>query len=96
MARMVKCIKLGTEASGGFRNIAITNCVAKIPAKTKKPFVRLFNTFEGMEAVVESENKMSRVTMTARDWKRSVPAWLRGTVIGTPFGCIPAGGTRCA
>jgi len=23
-----------------------------------------------------------------------VPAWLRGTVIGTPFGCIPAGGTE--
>lgn len=44
--------------------------------------------------VVESQNKLSRVHMTARDWKRSVPAWLRGTVIGTPFGCIPAGGTE--
>ena len=32
--------------------------------------------------------------MTGRDWKRSWPAWLRGTVIGTPFGCIPAGGTE--
>jgi putative tricarboxylic transport membrane protein len=32
--------------------------------------------------------------MTARDWKRSVPAWLRGTAIGAPFGCIPAGGTE--
>jgi putative tricarboxylic transport membrane protein len=32
--------------------------------------------------------------MTARDWKRSWPAWLRGTAIGTPFGCIPAGGTE--
>jgi putative tricarboxylic transport membrane protein len=44
--------------------------------------------------VVESQNKLSRVHMTARDWRRSVPAWLRGTAIGTPFGCIPAGGTE--
>ena len=48
--------------------------------------------FEGK--VVESENKMSRVSMTALDWKRSIPAWLRGAAIGTPFGCIPAGGTE--
>ena len=32
--------------------------------------------------------------MTGKDWKRSWPAWLRGTLIGTPFGCIPAGGTE--
>jgi putative tricarboxylic transport membrane protein len=44
--------------------------------------------------VVESQNKLSRVHMTARDWKRSIPAWLRGTAIGAPFGCIPAGGTE--
>lgn len=44
--------------------------------------------------VQESQNKLTRVHMTARDWKRSVPAWLRGTLIGTPFGCIPAGGTE--
>jgi len=44
--------------------------------------------------VVDSQNKLSRVHMSARDWKRSVPAWLRGTAIGTPFGCIPAGGTE--
>jgi len=37
---------------------------------------------------------MSRVYMTARDWRRSVPAWLRATAIGAPFGCIPAGGTE--
>jgi len=48
--------------------------------------------FEGR--VVESQNKLSRVHMSARDWKRSVPAWIRGTLIGTPFGCIPAGGTE--
>ena len=44
--------------------------------------------------VVDSQNKLSRVHMSARDWKRSIPAWLRGTAIGTPFGCIPAGGTE--
>jgi putative tricarboxylic transport membrane protein len=44
--------------------------------------------------VVEGQNKLSRVHMTARDWKRSIPAWLRGTAIGAPFGCIPAGGTE--
>nr|WP_315465048.1 tripartite tricarboxylate transporter permease [uncultured Rhodoferax sp.] len=51
-----------------------------------------FVLFEGK--VVETENKLSRVTMTARDWKRSIPAWLRGAAIGAPFGCIPAGGTE--
>lgn len=44
--------------------------------------------------VVETRNAMSKVYMTARDWKRSVGAWLRGTAIGAPFGCIPAGGTE--
>jgi putative tricarboxylic transport membrane protein len=43
---------------------------------------------------VETRNPLSRVTMTARDWRRSLPAWLRGAAIGTPFGCIPAGGTE--
>ena len=44
--------------------------------------------------VSESQNRLSKVHMTARDWKRSIPAWLRGTAIGAPFGCIPAGGTE--
>jgi putative tricarboxylic transport membrane protein len=44
--------------------------------------------------VTEEQNKLSRVHMTRRDWRRSIPAWLRGTAIGTPFGCIPAGGTE--
>src|SRR3954454_819852 len=44
--------------------------------------------------VKETQNHMSRVYMTGRDWKRSIPAWLRGTAIGAPFGCIPAGGTE--
>jgi len=43
---------------------------------------------------VETRNAMGKVYMTGRDWRRSVPAWLRGTAIGAPFGCIPAGGTE--
>ncbi|MEN9539108.1 MAG: hypothetical protein RLZZ126_1343, partial [Pseudomonadota bacterium] len=48
--------------------------------------------FEGKDT--ETANQMSRVTMSSSDWRRSVPAWLRGTAIGAPFGCIPAGGTE--
>lgn len=48
--------------------------------------------FEGK--VKETQNKLSRVHMDRRDWRRSIPAWLRGTAIGAPFGCIPAGGTE--
>jgi putative tricarboxylic transport membrane protein len=32
--------------------------------------------------------------MTAGEWKRSWPAWMRATAIGFPFGCIPAGGSE--
>ncbi len=32
--------------------------------------------------------------MSREDWKRSLPAWLRATVIGFPFGSIPAGGAE--
>jgi len=32
--------------------------------------------------------------MSKEDWKRSVPAWLRATAIGFPFGTIPAGGSE--
>ncbi|KWR89219.1 tripartite tricarboxylate transporter permease [Cupriavidus sp. IDO] len=39
-------------------------------------------------------NKLSSVHMNKSDWKRSVPAWIRGTVIGFPFGLIPAGGAE--
>ena len=62
--------------------------------------VGLFAVAEALHAVlfegraVETANRMSRVTMSASDWRRSFPAWLRGTAIGAPFGCIPAGGTE--
>jgi putative tricarboxylic transport membrane protein len=37
---------------------------------------------------------MSRVHMNAQQWRRSWPAWLRGTFIGFPFGTVPAGGSE--
>ncbi|MBP0621956.1 tripartite tricarboxylate transporter permease [Cupriavidus consociatus] len=39
-------------------------------------------------------NKLSSVHMNKSDWKRSLPAWIRGTFIGFPFGLIPAGGAE--
>jgi putative tricarboxylic transport membrane protein len=62
--------------------------------------VGLFAVAEALYAVlyegkvVENQNKLSKVHMTPSDWRRSWPAWLRGTAIGVPFGCIPAGGTE--
>jgi putative tricarboxylic transport membrane protein len=32
--------------------------------------------------------------MSSDDWRRSAPAWLRGTLFGFPFGSIPAGGAE--
>ena len=53
----------------------------------------LYNVmYEGK--TVASANPMSKVHMTASEWKRSWPAWLRATVIGFPFGTIPAGGSE--
>jgi len=46
------------------------------------------------EEADESILSTGRVAMSADDWRRSWPAWLRGTAIGFPFGCIPAGGVE--
>lgn len=35
-----------------------------------------------------------RVGMTRDDWKRSWKPWLRGSLIGFPFGALPAGGAE--
>ncbi|WP_295645954.1 tripartite tricarboxylate transporter permease [uncultured Methylibium sp.] len=48
--------------------------------------------YEGRQT--ESRNPMSSVRMSRRDWRRSWPAWLRGTALGFPFGTLPAGGTE--
>ncbi len=53
----------------------------------------LYNViYQGRES--ETQNKMSSVHMTKAEWRRSWPAWLRGTFIGIPFGTIPAGGSE--
>jgi putative tricarboxylic transport membrane protein len=41
-----------------------------------------------------SLNATGKVHMTRLEWKRSWPAWLRGTFIGFPFGTLPAGGSE--
>ncbi len=62
--------------------------------------VGLFAVAEAMHVVLfegkvyQHEHKLTRVTMSREDWRRSIPAWIRGTAIGAPFGCIPAGGTE--
>ncbi len=39
-------------------------------------------------------NKMSSIYMNRQEWRRSWPAWLRGTAIGFPFGTVPVGGSE--
>jgi len=39
-------------------------------------------------------NTMGKVHMTREEWRRSWPAWLRGTALGFPFGTVPAGGSE--
>ena len=61
--------------------------------------VGLFAVGEALHGVlgrgeVATLNRMSSTHMSASDWRRSVPAWLRGTFIGFPFGLIPAGGAE--
>ena len=34
------------------------------------------------------------IWMKAEDWRRSIGPWIRGTLIGFPFGTIPAGGAE--
>jgi putative tricarboxylic transport membrane protein len=53
----------------------------------------LYNAlYEGR--TVSGMNRLNKVHMTRSEWRRSWPAWLRGTAIGFPFGTIPAGGTE--
>lgn len=40
------------------------------------------------------ERLSGSLMMSRQDWKRSWPAWLRGTAFGFPFGSIPAGGAE--
>jgi putative tricarboxylic transport membrane protein len=53
----------------------------------------LYNAlYEGRS--VSTLNTMGKVHMTGAEWRRSWPAWLRGTAIGFPFGTVPAGGSE--
>jgi putative tricarboxylic transport membrane protein len=40
------------------------------------------------------EGLSGSIWMSKQDWQRSLPAWLRGTALGFPFGTIPAGGAE--
>jgi putative tricarboxylic transport membrane protein len=40
------------------------------------------------------ESIKGAIWMKADDWKRSIGPWIRGTLIGFPFGTIPAGGAE--
>ncbi len=42
----------------------------------------------------EVERISGSIWMKADDWRRSIGPWLRGTLIGFPFGTIPAGGAE--
>lgn len=62
--------------------------------------VGLFAVAEALYSVLyEGKVKTEQYTltsthMTRAEWRRSWPAWLRGTAIGFPFGTIPAGGSE--
>ncbi|MFK0005038.1 tripartite tricarboxylate transporter permease [Paenarthrobacter sp. NPDC090522] len=50
----------------------------------------------GKPKLLDLKNKSgkSMTGMSRQDWKRSWPAWLRGTAIGWPLGAIPVGGSE--
>jgi putative tricarboxylic transport membrane protein len=37
---------------------------------------------------------IGKLWMSASDWKRSIGPWIRGSLLGFPFGVMPAGGTE--
>lgn len=48
--------------------------------------------YEGQAEV--TLNRAGSVHMNKSEWRRSWPAWLRGTAIGFPFGTLPVGGSE--
>ncbi|TAG50005.1 MAG: tripartite tricarboxylate transporter permease [Betaproteobacteria bacterium] len=54
----------------------------------------LYSVLYDSKTAPPTQNKLSSMQMTRDDWKRSWPAWLRGTAIGFPFGSMPAGGAE--
>ncbi len=54
----------------------------------------LYNALYEPKMPPGERNKLTSIWMNRDDWKRSWPAWLRGTAIGFPFGSVPAGGAE--
>jgi len=46
------------------------------------------------EPVAKQIRPEGRTWLTVADFRKAVPAWLRGTAFGAPFGLIPAGGAE--
>ncbi|MGC5077475.1 tripartite tricarboxylate transporter permease [Agrococcus sp. DT81.2] len=62
--------------------------------------VGLFAVAETLSHVLSGTGKSTvqpvrgRASMTREEWRRSWPAWLRGTALGFPIGSLPAGGAE--
>jgi hypothetical protein len=78
--------------------ISLVEAIETLEEKESRPETRatlkrlLTALYEGKSR--SDLNRLTRVHMTAREWRRSWPAWLRATAIGFPFGTIPAGGSE--
>jgi putative tricarboxylic transport membrane protein len=62
--------------------------------------VALFALGETFMRLVEGSGRETiepirgRAVLSRQDWRRSWPAWLRGTALGFPIGALPAGGAE--
>ncbi len=72
--------------------IEVTTLAVALFALGEALFVAAQTT--GHDDKVEALN--GPVSMTRQDWRRSWPAWLRGSAIGFPIGAMPAGGADIA
>lgn len=54
----------------------------------------LFVAAQGRTAPGRIEPVRGALWMTRAEWRRSWPAWLRGTALGFPIGALPAGGAE--
>jgi putative tricarboxylic transport membrane protein len=71
-------------------NIEVTLVAVGLFAVAEALYVVLYESKQGAGTM----NKLSSMWMTRADWRRSWPAWLRGTAIAFPFGSIPTGGAE--
>ncbi len=54
----------------------------------------LYNAARYREERVEITPLKGSLYMSREEWRRSWPAWLRGTAFGFPIGAMPAGGAE--